>query len=207
MNQIAENAEQSDEQVVRLESDADLIKIVTIHKSKGLEYPVVWGVPFACSFRGFSTRFVKSAYLPTPDGGRELVLDMNDAAQARYEQERLREDLRLLYVAMTRPRHALWLGFAAVKVGNSRDCRSHQSAIGYLLGGAAAREAAGWLAPLQVLAEASGAGGHIVLQDVSGTRTAVTRLAPRGQPAPLHALPHYCASFDRHWGIAALSCA
>ncbi|WP_164139872.1 3'-5' exonuclease, partial [Stenotrophomonas maltophilia] len=29
------------EEILRLESDADLIKVVTIHKSKGLEYPLV----------------------------------------------------------------------------------------------------------------------------------------------------------------------
>ena len=204
MNQIAENAEQSDEQVVRLESDADLLKIVTIHKSKGLEYPVVC-VPFACSFRGFNARFVKSAYLPTPGGGRELVLEMSDSAQARYEQERLREDLRLLYVALTRPRHALWLGFAALKVGNGKSCQTHQSALGYLLGGAAAREASDWLQPLQALAQGSGAGGHIVLQDVAGTRPGVTRLAPREVLAPLQERPDYRADFDRQWGIASYS--
>jgi exodeoxyribonuclease V beta subunit len=35
---------------LRLESDADLVKVVTVHKSKGLEYPLVF-LPFAC-FRG-----------------------------------------------------------------------------------------------------------------------------------------------------------
>lgn len=200
MNQIAENAEQSDEQVVRLESDADLIKIVTIHKSKGLEYPVVC-LPFASSFRGFDKRYVTSALLPTARGERELVLDMNDEAQTRYEQERLRDDLRLLYVAMTRPRHALWLGFAAVKVGNGKACQTHHSAIGYLLGGAAPREAADWLVPLQALASA---GTGIVLHSADA-HTSVTRLAPRGHPAALQEVPDYRADFDRHWGIASYS--
>ena len=36
----------ADEQVLRLESDADLVKVVTVHKSKGLEYPLVL-LPFA----------------------------------------------------------------------------------------------------------------------------------------------------------------
>ena len=35
---------------MRLESDADLVQVVTIHKSKGLEYPLVF-LPFACAFR------------------------------------------------------------------------------------------------------------------------------------------------------------
>ena len=38
------------EEILRLESDADLIKVVTIHKSKGLEYPLVL-LPFICSWR------------------------------------------------------------------------------------------------------------------------------------------------------------
>lgn len=36
---------------MRLETDADLVKVVTMHKSKGLQYPVVF-VPFASSFHG-----------------------------------------------------------------------------------------------------------------------------------------------------------
>ncbi|MGC3194782.1 hypothetical protein ACPTGE_31170, partial [Pseudomonas aeruginosa] len=38
------------EEMLRLESDADLIKVVTNHKSKGLEYPLVL-LPFFCSWR------------------------------------------------------------------------------------------------------------------------------------------------------------
>ena len=51
----------AEEQVVRLESDADLVKVVTVHKSKGLEYPVVL-LPFAAGFRALErqrTPFVR----------------------------------------------------------------------------------------------------------------------------------------------------
>lgn len=65
------------------------------------------------------------------------------------DQDRLREDLRLLYVALTRARHALWVGFAAIKVGNSDNCVIHHSAAGCLLGGNDAREANAWLPLLQ----------------------------------------------------------
>ena len=44
-----------DEQIVRLESDADLVQVVTVHKAKGLEYPLVF-LPFACSFRAVDKR-------------------------------------------------------------------------------------------------------------------------------------------------------
>jgi exodeoxyribonuclease V beta subunit len=36
--------------VLRLESDAELVKVVTVHKSKGLEYPLVY-LPFAVTAR------------------------------------------------------------------------------------------------------------------------------------------------------------
>jgi ATP-dependent exoDNAse (exonuclease V) beta subunit len=36
--------------VLRLESDAELVKVVTVHKSKGLEYPLVY-LPFAATAR------------------------------------------------------------------------------------------------------------------------------------------------------------
>jgi exodeoxyribonuclease V beta subunit len=200
MNQIAENAEQTDEQVVRLESDADLVKIVTVHKSKGLEYPVVC-VPFATSFRGFDARFVKSAQLPGPDGERQLVLDIDDETKARFEQERMREDLRLLYVALTRPRHALWLGFSAVKVGNGKACKTQQSAIGYLLGGPDERDAADWLAPLQAWAKGCEGIALVPAADATG----VTRWVARGPRPDLQAAPAYAADFDRNWSIASYS--
>ncbi|WP_139285653.1 3'-5' exonuclease, partial [Vibrio cholerae] len=40
----------SDEQIQRIESERRLVQIVTIHKSKGLEYPLVF-LPFVMSYR------------------------------------------------------------------------------------------------------------------------------------------------------------
>lgn len=47
---MAEEGNTPEEHILRLESDAERVKIVTIHKSKGLEYPLVF-LLFACSFR------------------------------------------------------------------------------------------------------------------------------------------------------------
>ena len=48
---IADESEQASEDLIlRLESDANLIKIITIHKSKGLEYPLVF-LPFIATFK------------------------------------------------------------------------------------------------------------------------------------------------------------
>ncbi|MGS0757752.1 exodeoxyribonuclease V subunit beta, partial [Roseateles sp. GG27B] len=64
-----------DEQIVRLESDADLVKVVTVHKSKGLEYPLVF-LPFACSFRGVDKARTSFVNLGQPGGERRLHLQL-----------------------------------------------------------------------------------------------------------------------------------
>jgi exodeoxyribonuclease V beta subunit len=48
--QIADPNSNSSSQQMRLESDKHLVQIVTIHKSKGLEYPLVW-LPFIANYR------------------------------------------------------------------------------------------------------------------------------------------------------------
>ncbi len=116
----------NDQRKLRLESDADLVKVVTVHKSKGLEYPLVF-LPFASSFRATTGDDLPLKW--HDDEGRLLVaLGADDAAVQCADRERLGEDLRKLYVALTRARHATWVGLAPLK---DLAC----SAIGYLLGG------------------------------------------------------------------------
>ncbi len=121
------------ENVIRLESDANLIKIITIHKSKGLEYPLVF-LPFICSFREVNSR--NNRYYRYHDAGLNLNIDLGkaDEYKALNDKERLQEDLRLLYVAITRARYACWLGIAPVKNQNSKYSQLEKSAMGYLLG-------------------------------------------------------------------------
>jgi exodeoxyribonuclease V beta subunit len=57
------------------------------------------------------------------------------ARRRSADDERLAEDLRLLYVALTRSEHACWLGIADLKRGNANSSVLHRSALGYLLGG------------------------------------------------------------------------
>ena len=127
-------------------------------------------------------------------------MQLDDAALAQADHERQREDLRLLYVALTRARHALWLGFAALKVGRGRSA-AHQSAMGYLLSGGAALEAGEWLVPLQQLAQGQ---SEIVLH-AAAPEVPRSRLAARAQPAPLQAQAPYAAVFERRWGIGSFS--
>lgn len=201
--QIDGDGSTSDEQVVRLESDADLVKIVTMHKSKGLEYPVVC-VPFGCAYRAVEKARKGVVRLPGADGQRTLHLEVDDTVQQLADRERLREDLRLLYVALTRPRHALWFGFAALKAkGKSTKCVTHLSATGYLLGGQEAIEPAGWQTLLEQLARGQ---PDIALQPAALNETRpLTPLQPREAPPPLAERAPYDAWFDRRWSVGSFS--
>lgn len=122
--------------VLRLESDEDLIKVITFHKSKGLEYPLVF-IPFAglCRPLGKSRGPLIAFH---DDQGEPCYADANDAeALARADRERLAEDLRLLYVALTRARHACWVGLLAYGQDRSKgySCKLAPSAIAYILNG------------------------------------------------------------------------
>jgi exodeoxyribonuclease V beta subunit len=130
---LALSGQAGEEQILRLESDEQLVKVVTIHKSKGLEYPLVF-LPFICS-----TKPVDGSRLPLhfhdAQGHAQISLKPTAALIEQADDERLAEDLRLLYVALTRAQHACWLGVADLKRGNTNGSILHRSALGYLLGG------------------------------------------------------------------------
>lgn len=136
-------ADQSDhkETLLRLESDQRLIRVVTIHKAKGLEYPLVF-IPFALSYKELNPRNL-SAFrfhrLDDPAHPIELILRTGsgdlESAKRQMEDERLQEDLRLFYVAITRAQHLCWLGVAPLKIGSSETPTLHKGALGYLLCG------------------------------------------------------------------------
>ncbi|MDF9776637.1 exodeoxyribonuclease V subunit beta [Pseudomonas baetica] len=132
---LALSGQAGEEQILRLESDEQLVKVVTIHKSKGLEYPLVF-LPFICSAKP-----VDGSRLPLhyhdESGNAQVTLKPTAELIALADDERLAEDLRLLYVALTRAQHTCWLGVADLKRGNNNGSVLHLSALGYLLGGGA----------------------------------------------------------------------
>lgn len=111
---------------VRLESDANLVKIVTMHASKGLEYPLVF-MPFASGYRE-----TKDA-LYHQNGKLIYDLSKDEDALQKAEQERLAEDLRLLYVALTRAVHFCSLGVYNISQGQSSRLAIQSSALGHVL--------------------------------------------------------------------------
>ncbi|MGV3345985.1 exodeoxyribonuclease V subunit beta [Enterobacteriaceae bacterium LUAb1] len=137
--QIARPDMQSASQQLRLESDKHLVKIITIHKAKGLEYPLVW-LPFAAGFRE-----AEAGLYHDPISG-EAILDLHGSEESRTyaEQERQAEDLRLLYVALTRSVWHCSIGIAPVFRGNRKKeglSDVAKSALGWLVGGGAALSA------------------------------------------------------------------
>lgn len=119
-----DDADAEDARRLRLESDENLVRVITIHKSKGLEYPLVF-LPFIC--RGRAARLQDRPHLLTVDGERQWVMQANDAQRRQLLQEQLGEETRKLYVALTRARHAVWLALAVP--GKDR-----VSGIGHVLG-------------------------------------------------------------------------
>jgi len=97
---------------IRLESDAERVRVITVHKSKGLEYPLVF-LPYAAHTRPLKESDFPLRALDT-DAQRRLWLRPEADVLARAERERLAEELRRLYVALTRARLATWVGLAGV---------------------------------------------------------------------------------------------
>ena len=107
------------EHQLRLESDADRVRIVTIHKAKGLEYPIVF-----CPFAWEGTRLAgkKECLFHQRQNSEKTVELIFDAGSPDLDkhlkialQEELAEKLRLLYVSLTRAVHRCYFAWGAFK--------------------------------------------------------------------------------------------
>ena len=121
-----------DESKLRLESDEQLIRIVTIHKSKGLEYPFVF-VPFLFSGRGADEAWFYSYKKGDPKGYLTLDLLKDETHLEQADDERLAEDVRLLYVAITRAKYQCYVGTTAYKGQGKISLGLAKTAWAYLL--------------------------------------------------------------------------
>ena len=124
-----------EEHQLRLESDEEAVKIVTIHKSKGLEYPVVF-----CPFMWDGSEIRGDEFVFHDDHHDfRLTLDLGsaekDAHKTLAEQEVLAENLRLLYVALTRARNRCYLVWGRINGAET-------SAMAYILHGPQSHESA-----------------------------------------------------------------
>ncbi|NTW78331.1 MAG: UvrD-helicase domain-containing protein, partial [Syntrophaceae bacterium] len=117
----------ADEEQLRLETDKNCVKIVTIHKSKGLEYPVVF-CPFGWE-KGRKNNDAMPLFFHDEKNNWQLTADLGSAMIAsnkeQYAREILAENCRLLYVALTRAKNRCY--FVWGKIKNTAD-----SAVAYL---------------------------------------------------------------------------
>ncbi|HYN77281.1 MAG TPA: exodeoxyribonuclease V subunit beta [Lamprocystis sp. (in: g-proteobacteria)] len=106
--------------LLRLESDENLVQVITFHKSKGLEYPVVF-LPLPWSKGQDAGQQAPVAFhdRDTLTACLDLGSTDQDAHRALQAQEDLAERLRLLYVAITRAKHRCVIHWGPVNQAES----------------------------------------------------------------------------------------
>ncbi len=126
--QVTQSNSEESEQKQRLESERDLIQVSTLHKSKGLEYDIVF-MPFSALYQK-----PRACLYHDPDKNHELIFDLqnNRSHFVLTEKEQLAEDLRLLYVGLTRSVYRCYLGIANYKKGREKNSPLAKSALGYI---------------------------------------------------------------------------
>ena len=113
---IDERSRDEDTQL-RIESDEQLVRILTVHGAKGLEFPVVF-LPFAWDGRDSTRRTPDhAAYHGDESEGYPAVLDLepDEAAKHLARREELSEELRLFYVALTRAKYRCTVTWGRVR--------------------------------------------------------------------------------------------
>lgn len=177
---------------MRLESDADAVQILTAHRSKGLQYEVTF-----CPFL-WDRRAPKGLELEPTAAGHRVAFDVraDDPAAAAIARERLEEDVRLAYVALTRAKRRCYVHLGPI--GN--DCCG--SPLAWLVGGRAATPPDGaaflpWLAAFQdadaavasdwrdaLQAMAAQSDGAVAVDDVPAAPSAARLPAPPATKLP-----------------------
>jgi len=128
-DQIQQAKEGQGEQKQRLESERDLVQVSTLHKSKGLEYDIVF-MPFAGIYNK-----PRSCLYHDPQQDDRLFYDLNKEKEhlELSEKEELAEDLRLLYVGITRSVYRCYIGIGPYKSGNGKKSPLPKSALGHIV--------------------------------------------------------------------------
>jgi exodeoxyribonuclease V beta subunit len=169
-----------EEHELRLESDEEAVRIITVHKSKGLEFDVVF-----CPYVWWSGRVRAAFHDPSAENRLTLDLAQPDANKERREQEALAEQLRQFYVALTRAKHR------CAMIWRQKE-KNDKSAPGYLLGNCAALPPEIQASEDIAVAPLPGATKEVWKTD--GDETA-TLLEPR----------QFTGAIDRSWGISSFS--
>ena len=130
---------------LRLESDRNLVQIVTIHKAKGLEYPVVfcpflWDGRIASGGKGLEGRSYHDAAgnVVVDFRGDDMDADELAAVKDTIRHEESAEQVRLIYVALTRAAQRCYLvagGYTVSAFGNLSATEGNRSLLNWLVAG------------------------------------------------------------------------
>ena len=127
----ATGEEKAERTELRLETDADAVQIVTIHRSKGLEFDVV----FCPGLWGTRRTADDQPVLVHEKDGTPVFDHGSPEREARGRlamAEELAEELRLVYVALTRARLRCYVAWGVVKNARTK-LHSGHTALGWLL--------------------------------------------------------------------------
>ncbi len=98
----------------RIETDEPCVQVTTIHKSKGLEYPIVY-CPFLWREAWLGKAQKRAVRFHDPEHDDRTTIDLGSDKQDEHlvlaKDEAFAESVRLLYVALTRAKHrctVLW---------------------------------------------------------------------------------------------------
>jgi exodeoxyribonuclease V beta subunit len=202
-------ARRDEKHQLRLESDEDAVKIITAHKSKGLEFPIVfcpflWGSAELRDTENISFHDAMKGYRAFLDVGS----DERDGHRFIAEQEELAEDMRLAYVAMTRARNRCYLVWG-------RFNRVESSALNYLFEQPPHHSRLDARAPLRIASPGedsmrvtlerlcAGSGTNILVRDIP------VRIPPRYEsPAPREtriSFRELSRSIDLSWKVSSFT--
>jgi exodeoxyribonuclease V beta subunit len=201
------------EALLRLERDAAAVQLVTFHRSKGLEYPVVF-CPFLTRKAERGHTLDEPVLFHDPEDGHRLKHDVGseqrDLNGRRMIGERFAENLRLLYVALTRARNRCYLVWGSLEgaEGAALSWLLHPPPEAGTLGLETLTETLKqWVTDLDATQRRS------ALEALAGDRMAVVPLASvRGDPwtpPEAAAAPEKSREFRgrirRDWGLASFS--
>ena len=115
--------------------DVDAVKVMTVHKSKGLEFPIVF-IPFNWKVGKATDEIwvdakgkIKKMKVALLNNSKQLEHSEYAEIHKDEKNKAIMDDLNVLYVAMTRPKHQLYIYTAEFK--NLDDFNTLSKLIGY----------------------------------------------------------------------------